>query len=85
MGGGKKPRTDTRARTDKQTNGRTDNTHKAKPIHSLYAGCNQRRPDCKSLEVRHPICCTTMHILLHKNDLQQGPTDTGKMIGKLTK
>jgi len=53
---GKKPQTDNRARTDKRTDGRSD-THKAKPIHPRYAGCNQRyvaEPSVQRSSFAHP-------------------------------
>jgi len=41
VGGGQKA-PDTRARMDKWADGQMDrHTHKAKPIRSRYAGCNQ--------------------------------------------
>ena len=91
---GGKPRTDTRAQTDKwtclngskpllQVNAKCDvvmklcfwhpdrYTHKAKPIHPRYAGCNH--PSASSLagaiytvfEITHCICCTEMNHTKH--------------------
>ena len=75
--GGKKPWTDTWAQTDKRTDGRTDiHTHKAKPIHPRYVGCNKYTINTHSASAIHqPIiglkvglpCC------LHSDVLQVTP------------